>query len=264
MDLEATPQVSVQSNSASSTTHPGEIERPCRHPVTPFPDVRYRMVYTPICFPSTDSGMGNFIIGSVCNEVESQTSTICISLPRPISHGSRYSVNELEDTVGIRIPSTNSVTTGAREITMGPVRTDPHYPTLAPVNLVPTTLWDVSTSTPDTQHSLVTIPASRSDPSRSVQSLATRVESIRDAFSVDVASRVSRPQRESTLTIYECKWRIFTDWYNIQHINPLSPSENVVSEFFSTFTWRNIWTSQPLQVIRWQSPALFVPLPVRK
>ena len=201
-------------------THPWEIERPCRHPVTPFPDGRYRMVSTPICFPSTDSGMGNPIIGSVCSEVESQTSTICVFGPRPISHGCRCSVNELEDTVGIHITTTISVTTGARESTMGPVRTDPHCPTLVPGNLVPTTLRDVSTtSTQDTQHSSVTIPASRSDPPRSVQSPATCVESIRDAlcsrgFSVDVVSCVSRSQRESTLAIYESKWRIFTDWCN--------------------------------------------------
>ena len=66
------------------------------------------MVYTPICFPSTDSGMGNHIIGSVCNEVESQTSTNCVSHPRPISHGStpcRCSFNELEDTVDIPPPT---------------------------------------------------------------------------------------------------------------------------------------------------------------
>ena len=157
--------------------------------------------------------------------------------PRPISHGSRCSVNELEDTVGIRIPTTSSVTTGARESAMGQVRTDTQCPTLAPGNVVATTLRDVSTtSTPDTQHSSVTIPASRSDPSRSVQSPATRMESIRDAlcnrgFSVDVASRVSRPQRESTVAIYESKWRIFTAWCNIQHINPLSASDNVVSDF---------------------------------
>ena len=35
-DQEATPHVSGQPNSASGTTHPGEIEHPCRHPVTPF------------------------------------------------------------------------------------------------------------------------------------------------------------------------------------------------------------------------------------
>ena len=91
-------------------------------------------------------------------------------------------------------------------------------------------------STPDIQHSSVTIPASRSDPSRSVQSPATRVENIRGAlcsrgFSIAVASRVGRPQWESTPAIYESKWRIFTAWCNIQHINPLSASENVVSDF---------------------------------
>ena len=83
----------------------------------------------------------------------------------------------------------------------GPVRTDPHCHTLAPGDLVPTTVRDVGTiSTPDTQHSSVTIPTLRSDPSRYVQSPATRVESIRDTLcstdlSVDVASHVSRAQR---------------------------------------------------------------------
>ena len=153
---------------------------------------------------------------------------------------------------------------------MGPVRTDTHCPRLAPGNLVSITLRDVSTtSTPDTQHSSVTIPASRSDPSRSVQSPATRMESIRDAlcnrgFSVDVASRVSRHQRESTLAIYESKWRIFSAWCNIQHINPLSASESVVSDFLLHRHMEKYWPSRPLQVIRWQSPQVFVPLLVRK
>ena len=98
--------------------------------------------------------------------------------------------------------TTSSVTTGARE---GPTRSDPHCPKLVPGDLVPTTLRDVGTiSTLDTQHSSVTIPALRSDPSRYVQSPASCVEGIRDTLcsrdlSVDVASRVSRPQRESTL-----------------------------------------------------------------
>ena len=62
--------VSGQPNSTPVTTHPQEIERPCRHSVMPFPDVRYRIVSTSIYLLSTDTGMGNPIIGSVCNEVK--------------------------------------------------------------------------------------------------------------------------------------------------------------------------------------------------
>ena len=204
------------------------------------------MVSTSICLPSIDSGMGNPIIGSVCNEVESQTSTICVPCSRSISHGSRCSVNELEGTVGIHIPTTSSVTTGAQEVPTRPMRTDPHCPTLAPGILVPTTLRDIGTiSTPDTQHSSVTIPALRSDPSRYIQSPAIHVETIRDTLysrdrSVNVASCVSRPQRESTLAIYESKWRIFTAWCNIQHINPLSATESVVSDFLHLHTEKHL------------------------
>ena len=227
-DHEATPHVSGQPDNAPSTT---QIERPLQtlchaHPWCQVQNGLYIHL-------SSEHWHGNPIIGCVCNEVESQTSTICVPCSRSISHGSRCSVNELEGTVGIRIPTTSSVTTGAREGPTGPVRTDPHCPTLAPGNQVPTTLRDVGTiSTPDTQHSSVNIPALRSDPSRYVQSPATLVESIRDTLcsrdhSVDVASRVSRPQLESTLAIYESNWRIFTAWCNIQHINPLLAIERV-------------------------------------
>ena len=156
-------------------------------------------------------------------------------------------VNELECTMGIHIATTSSVTTGAREGPAGPVRTYLHCPTLAPGDLVPTTLRDAGTiSIPDNQHSSFTIPALRLDSSRYVQSPAARVEGIRDTLcsrdlSVDVASRVSRPQRESTLAIYESKWRIFTAWCNIQHINPLSATESVVSDFLlHLYTEKNL------------------------
>ena len=49
--------------------------------------------------------------------------TFCVPRSRSISHGSRCSVNELEDTVGIRIPTTCSVATGARAGSAGSVRT---------------------------------------------------------------------------------------------------------------------------------------------
>ena len=97
--------------------------------------------------------MGNPLTVSVYNKVESQTSTICVPCSRSISHGTRCSVNELEGTVGICIP-----TTEAREGPTGPVRTGPHCHTLAPGDVVPITLSDVGTiSTPDIQHYSVTI-----------------------------------------------------------------------------------------------------------
>ena len=132
--------------------------------------------------------------------------------------------------MGIRIATTSDVATGAREDPAGPVRTDPHFHTLTPGDMVFTTLRDIdSISTPDNQQFSVTMnsylvdptssymlvskikpcrskyipvhPTSRSDPSQSVQSPATCVESIRDAlcirgFSVDLESHVSRPQCE--------------------------------------------------------------------
>ena len=113
------------------------------------PRCQVTMVSTPICLSSTDMGMGNPFTGYVCNKVESQSSTICVPRSRSISHDSRCCANELEGTLGTHIPTTSSVTTGAREGPTGPVQTDPHCPTLAPGVLIPTTLRDICTiSTP--------------------------------------------------------------------------------------------------------------------
>ena len=223
-DQEATPHVSGQPNSTPGTTHPREIDRPCKHSVTPFPDVRYRMVSTSICFPSTDMGMENPIIGSVCNKVESQTSTICVPCSRSISHGSRCSVNELEGIVDIRMPTTAllpRVLEKAQQDQYELIFIAPHWPHAMWFPLLLGILVQPPLHLPNIPRLL--IPALRSDPPRYVQSPATRVEGIRDTLcsrdlSVDVASRVSRPQRESTLAIYDSKWRIFIAWCNIQHM----------------------------------------------
>ena len=119
-EQKATYHVSGHPDSAPGTTQPQEIERSC---IAPCPDVRYRMIFTSICLLSTDTAMRNPLTGSVCNEVESQTSTICVPRSRSISNGSRCSVNELECTVGIgiRIPTTSSVATCARDGPTGQV-----------------------------------------------------------------------------------------------------------------------------------------------
>ena len=62
----------------------------------------------------------------------------------PVPDPSAMAVDALSmSTVGISIPTTSSVTTGAREGPTWPVWTNPHCPTLAPGDLVPTTLRDV-------------------------------------------------------------------------------------------------------------------------
>ena len=76
-DQKATPHVSGQLDSVPGMTHPGEI----------YPGVRYRMVSTPICLLSTDTGMGNPLTGSVCNKVESQLPLFVSHVPDPSAVG---------------------------------------------------------------------------------------------------------------------------------------------------------------------------------
>ena len=70
--------------------------------------------------------------------------------------------------------------------------------------------------------------------------------------------------QESTLAIYESKWRIFTAWCNIQHINPLSATESVVSDFLLHLHTEKHLAISTMAGYQMPSPTLFVPLPVRK
>ena len=153
-----------------------------------------------------------------------------------IGHGSGCTTNELEGNVGICLPTSSSVTTSSRESPTRLVRTDPHCLTLTTCNLVSTSHRDVGGFPfTDPQHPSITVATTRTNPSRSLQYTVTHMENIRDAlgsrgFSVDLASQASRPQRESTLAIYESKWRIFSTWGITQQVNPLSATESVVSD----------------------------------
>ena len=236
-DQATTTYVSARGHNITGSSHSREVECTGRCPVTSNSDVRDRVVVTSVRVPGDHTGMGNSHNGSVRHEMEPQASPVRVTRPRSFSHGSRCSINELEGNVGICLPSTSSVTTDPPEGSTGPVRTDTHRPMLDTSGLVSTPSRDADRfPSTDTQHSSVTVPTTRPGPSRPVQSTATRVESIRDAlcnrgFSIDVASRVSRPQRDSTLAIYESKWRIFSDWCVAQQMDPLSSSESVVSNF---------------------------------
>ena len=156
--------------------------------------------------------------------------------------------------MGKCLSTSSSVTTSSREGPTRLLRTDPHCPTLATCNLVSTSPRDVGEFPfTDPQHPSITVATMRTNPSRSLQYTVTRMENTRDtlssrSFSVKVASHASELHREPTLASYESKWRIFSTWDITQHVNPLSATESIVSDFLlhlhiekqlaiSTFEW---------------------------
>ena len=181
------------------------------------------MVSTSICLPSTDTGMGNPIIGSVCNKVESQTSTICVPCSRSISHGSRCSVNELDALWAYTYPPPAllpRVLEKAQQDQYELILIAPHWPQAIWFPLLLGTFFGYYSKL-------------------EVRSIEIRPISSYTRGGYPGYPLQQRPfgqcclpcQRESTLVIYESKWRIFTAWCNIQHINPFSATESVVSDF---------------------------------
>ena len=50
-------------------------------------------------------------------------------------------------------------------------------------------------------------------------------------FSREVSERISVPQKQSTIRLYEAKWKIFGDWCRTQGLDPCTPSIPVVADF---------------------------------
>jgi hypothetical protein len=72
--------------------------------------------------------------------------------------------------------------------------------------------------------------------SGSEDSALTRVAIVRRAlrdkgFSESTAACISQPQRQSTLAIYESKWKRFTSWCKQWKIDPLTPTVPQVADF---------------------------------
>ena len=76
----------------------------------------------------------------------------------------------------------------------------------------------------------------RSVPQSSGESSFARVASVERSlrakgFSREVSSRIARPNRSSSLGVYESKWRVFSDWCSRRQVDPLHSNAQSVADF---------------------------------
>ena len=219
-----------------NATHSRGQERDCRRPVKKRGDCSGRVEYQPSGFPTPVQSLGYSNRRLVRHEVQLPLTSVCLSGPRRKSHGGRRDVPELEGNVGICLSSTGASTTRSAEDSTTSPRGHPHSSSVARSSVVRS-----STATPGR------LPSASSSSHRSLDTRLTapprpfkpevsRVEIVGQAlwqqgFSEQVAERAARPQRESTLLVYESKWRRFVGWCSQRKVDPFTASVAVVGDF---------------------------------
>ena len=158
--------------------------------------------------------LGQSACGSVCTQVQHQTSNLHVSDSRTGGLG-RQSSPIVGRSVCLRVPTNGSDQTDSEQVDLAQSGADPHSP-----------LWPKQEWFPDLLRLSIAFPlvlpptakllkqsfsqhfpseASDSEPSREVICRSNQAR----GFSEQVSNRIAVPQRKSTLDLYEQKWNTF-------------------------------------------------------
>ena len=169
---------------------------------------------------------------SICHLSEPQSSTVCISSPRPKCLGHRCSEHKLvgshsspsqgdPKSQAIQLPDhCNSPGLARDTLVLGPN---------AALNRNPTLTTSVKNSSQTVPQLCVSQQSTTSQPPCLVSKSGQLQE---QGFSVEVAERIAAPQRSSTRNIYKPKWALFERWCRENLVDFSTPSVKQASDFF--------------------------------
>ena len=172
----------------------------------------------------------------ICDSPEPQTSTVCISCPRPKILEHRCSKHKLNQPHGLCLPSYGSPSQGdpKDQAMLLPDHRDSPRDALvlgpsAALNRDPTTTPSVNDPTQTVPQVCVPQQPTTAEPPRLVSRSGQLQE---QGFSVEVAERIAAPQWSSTRTIYKSKWSLFEKWCRENSVDFSTPSVKQISDFF--------------------------------
>ena len=174
----------------------------------------------------------------ICHSPEPQTSTVCVSNPRPKCLGHRCSEHRLDGTHCLCLPSDGSPSQGdpKNQAISLPDHDSPRLARDALVLGPSTALNRDSTATPGVNNSPQTVPQlciPQQSPTSQPPRLVSRSGQLQEqSLSVEVAERIAAPQRSSTRTIYKSKWALFEKWCRENSVDFSTPSVKQISDFF--------------------------------
>ena len=173
---------------------------------------------------------------SICHSPEPQSSTVCISSPRPKCLGHRCSEHKLVGCHCLCLPSHGSPSQGDKKNQTIQLPDHCNSPRLARDALVlgpSAALNRDPTSVTSVKNSCQTVCVSQQSTTSQPPRLVSRSGQLqKQGFSVEVAERIAVPQRSSTRTIYKSKWALFEKWCRENSVDFYTPSVKQVSDFF--------------------------------
>ncbi len=186
---------------------------------------------------------GNLLVSSrlytkTLNISQSLTSFVCEPISRQESLANRCSNNQLGKHKRICFSSHNNHRPSSEEGRRDGLYNSPNSPILAQPTMVsiPSKLGRITNcadsqqqkTTESTKLKCILFQARESQTSR-VDSIKTRLLS--EGFSEEVAEMASKPQRKSSLSVYQSHFNSFTDWYKTRDTNLKSVSVQDVADY---------------------------------
>jgi len=176
---------------------------------------------------------------SICDKVNDSTAQICVSMPGRPSMGRGCSVDAVARSVGVCISSDQSGSTGSGaggKLQELPV--DSSGPVMAQTTVVSNTSITTSGSS-DPHPSQPQIAESTGGTEVSLESGSTqssRLVSVQSylverGFSEEVAARAGKPQRQSSLELYQSRWSKFARWCDSRNRSPHSADVPLIADF---------------------------------
>ena len=187
--------------------------------------------------PGVQTDLSKVVHPSICHSSEPQTSTVCVSSPRPKGLGHRCSKYKLDNSHCLCLPSDGSPS--QNDAKYRPMQLPDHCnsPRLARDALVlgpsaalnrdPTSATSVNNSSQTVPQLCVSQQSRTSQPPRLVSRSGQLQE---QGFSVEVAERIAAHQKSSTRIIYKSKWALFEKWCRENLVDFSTPS--VKQDFF--------------------------------
>ena len=203
------------------------------------PSAVHRMVTTSADIQTDLSKVVHTSCRSICHSSELQTSTVCVSSPRPKCLGHRCSKHKLDGSRCLYLPSDGSLSQGYPKNQAMPLPDHCNSPrpardalVLGPsaaLNRDPTSATSVNNSSQTVPYLYVSQQSTTSQPA----CLVSRSGQLQEqGFSLEVAERIAAPQRSSARTIYKSKWTLFEKWFRENLVDFYTSCVKQVPDFF--------------------------------
>ena len=182
--------------------------------------------------------------GPLRNANEPPTSAICLPVSGQSSSSLRRTFLGLEQQSAVRIPTNSDHDSGSKPSHVVSKRgVTTNSPSLAHDKLVRSTPKATHRPSCETATQKRSHPTERSDQPRNHPApqpvtvppsrMEVKLRELRTAgFSEEVASFIAKPCRDTTLAVYEGKWKVWCSWCGGKQIDPINPTVPQLTNFF--------------------------------